>query len=172
AGLPGLPSPGMSPDGPSPNPTLLAPGVDTIDDALRASAVVVETTVEQEAQSHVAMEPHGITAVWQGDDLTVYSGSQAPQMYAMLLATRIGIPPDRVRVVSPFVGGGFGSRVPVWSEAALAAVAARELARPVRLALTREQSIVLSGHRPMMTQRVRLGADRDGTLNAVSHESA
>ncbi|XKK38953.1 molybdopterin-dependent oxidoreductase [Nocardiopsis sp. ARC36] len=109
AGLPGTPSPGMSPDGPSPNPTLLAPGVVTIDDALRASAVVVETTVEQEAQSHVAMEPHGITAVWQNDDLTVYSGSQAPQMYAMLLATRIGIPRTGSGWSAPSSAGASGA---------------------------------------------------------------
>lgn len=172
AGLPGVPSPGMSPEGPSPNPTVLAPGVRSIDAALRASAVVVDTTLRQEPQSHVPMEPHGTTAVWQHDHLTVYSGSQIPPLYAATVAARVGATPDRVRVISTFVGGGFGARVPAWSEAALAAVAARELGRPVRLTLTREQSMILTGHRPALTQRVRLGADRDGTLTAVSHQSA
>lgn len=171
AGLPGVPSPGRDPEGPSPNPTVLAPGVRTIDAALRASAVVVDSTLHQEPQSHVPMEPHGTTAVWQHDHLTVYSGSQIPPLYAATVAARIGTPPDRVRVISTFVGGGFGARVPAWSEAALAAAAARALGRPVRLTLTREQSMILTGHRPVLTQRVRLGADRDGTLNAVSHQS-
>ncbi|MHA6626284.1 xanthine dehydrogenase family protein molybdopterin-binding subunit [Pseudonocardia sichuanensis] len=172
AGLPGVPAQGMQPGGPPSNPTVLAPGVGSVDAALRASAVVVDTTVTQQPQSHVPMEPLGTTAAWQHDHLTVYSGCQIPPLFATMVAARVGVPPDRVRVISTFVGGGFGGRVPAWSEAALAAVAARELGRPVRITLTREQSMILGGHRSMITQRVRLGADRDGTLNAVSHQSA
>ena len=171
AGLPGVPVFPLQ-EGAPVNPTVLAPGVASIDAALSASAVVVDAAFTQQPQSHVPIEPQNTTAVWQNDHLTVYSGCHVPPLFALMLATRVGVTPDRVRVISTFVGGGFGSKVPAWSDAALAAVAARELGRPVRLVLTREQSMTLAGHRPLITQRVRLGADRDGTLNALSHDSA
>ncbi|QYN33922.1 xanthine dehydrogenase family protein molybdopterin-binding subunit [Pseudonocardia sp. DSM 110487] len=169
AGMPGEPVGGDA-EFPAAAAPLLAPGVASIEDALRASAVTVDTTVTQQPQSHVAMEPHSTTAVWQNDHLTVYSGCQGPANYANTLAERVGVSRENVRVISPFVGGGFGSRVPTWGDGPLAAVAARALGRPVKLTLAREQAIVLTGHRPLIEQRVRLGASRDGVLNAVSHE--
>jgi xanthine dehydrogenase YagR molybdenum-binding subunit len=165
AGMPGVPATGSA----LPDP-VLAPGVPSIDDALRSSAVTVDVTVTQQPQSHIAMEPHSTTAVWQDDHVTVYSGCQGPANYAATLAERLGVNVANIRVISPFVGGGFGSRVPTWGDGMLAAAAARALGRPVKLTLTREQVFVLAGHRPTIEQRVRLGASRDGVLNAVSHQ--
>ncbi|MDH6565097.1 xanthine dehydrogenase YagR molybdenum-binding subunit [Streptomyces sp. SAI-117] len=151
--------------------TVLAPGIESIDEALAASDVVVEADFEQLVQHHAAMEPHTVLAEWDGDRLTVHAGAQMPTPFTILLAQRLGVPPQQVRLVGRYVGGGFGARVIVWSEAPVAAAAARELGRPVKLTLTREQMFTLVGHRPHLTQTVRLGASRNGVLNAISHES-
>ncbi|MFJ3407868.1 xanthine dehydrogenase family protein molybdopterin-binding subunit [Promicromonospora sp. NPDC090134] len=150
---------------------ILAPGVGSIDAALAASDVVVEAEFHQNIQHHVAMEPHAILAVWDGDRVTIHAGAQIPAAYALGMAQRLGVLPQDVRLITKYVGGGFGARVVLWSDTPLAAAAARELGRPVRLVLTREQMFTLTGHRPHLTQTVRLGASRDGVLNAVSHRS-
>jgi xanthine dehydrogenase YagR molybdenum-binding subunit len=151
--------------------TVLAPGVASIEQALRAGTVVVETTVTQPVQSHAAMEPHASVAVWRADHLTVYTGSQRPASTAASLAGRLGVRPDQVRVVSTHVGGGFGSKAMTWSDVVLAAAASRALNRPVKLVLTRAQVFTIVGHRSTVRQTVRLAAGRDGVLSAVSHES-
>jgi xanthine dehydrogenase YagR molybdenum-binding subunit len=151
--------------------TFLAPGVASIDDALRAGDVVVETTVSQPQQNHAAMEPHASVAVWRGDQLTLYTGSQRPASTAASVAGRLGIRPDQVRVVSTHVGGGFGSKAMTWSDVVLAAAAARALNRPVKLVLSRAQVFTIVGHRSTVRQTVRLAAGTDGVLTAVSHES-
>ncbi len=151
--------------------SVLAPGVASIEQALRAGAVMVETTVTQPVQSHAAMEPHASVAVWRNDHLTVYTGSQRPASTAASLAGRLGVRPDQVRVVSTHVGGGFGSKAMTWSDVVLAAAAARALNRPVKLVLTRAQVFTIVGHRSTVRQTVRLAARNDGTLTAVSHHS-
>lgn len=151
--------------------SVLAPGVASIEQALRAGAVTVETTVTQPVQSHAAMEPHASVAVWRNDHLTVYTGSQRPASTAASLAGRLGVRPDQVRVVSTHVGGGFGSKAMTWSDVVLAAAAARALNRPVKLVLTRAQVFTIVGHRSTVRQTVRLAARNDGTLTAVSHQS-
>ncbi|MFD7024440.1 xanthine dehydrogenase family protein molybdopterin-binding subunit [Promicromonospora sukumoe] len=150
---------------------ILAPGVGSIDAALAASAVVVEAEYHQHIQHHVAMEPHAVLAVWDGDQVKIHAGAQIPAAYALGTAQRLGVLPQDVRLITRYVGGGFGARVVLWSDTPLAAAAARELGRPVRLVLTREQMFTLTGHRSHLTQTVRLGASRDGVLNAVSHRS-
>jgi xanthine dehydrogenase YagR molybdenum-binding subunit len=151
---------------------ILAPGVGSIDAALAASDVVVEAEFHQNVQHHVGMEPHAILAVWEGDDrVTLHAGAQIPSAYAISMAQRLGLPAPNVRLITKYVGGGFGARVILWSDTPLAAAAARELGRPVRLVLTREQMFTLAGHRSHLTQTVRLGASRDGVLNALSHRS-
>ncbi|AQA04642.1 hypothetical protein BVC93_21950 [Mycobacterium sp. MS1601] len=151
--------------------TVLAPGVGTIDTALQDSAVTIDITVSQQAQHAAAMEPHASLAFWDGDQLTIYTGTQFPGRAVVGLTGALGIQPDQLRVISTYVGGGFGSRVLPWSDATLAAAAARELNRPVRLLLSRTQVFSVVGHRSAVRQRIRLGANADGTLNAVSHES-
>ncbi|MFH9044860.1 xanthine dehydrogenase family protein molybdopterin-binding subunit [Streptomyces sp. NPDC017966] len=151
--------------------TILAPGVGSIDAALAASDVVVEAEFHQHMQHHVAMEPHAILAAWNGDRVTIHAGAQIPAAYALGTAQRLGVLPENLQLITEYVGGGFGARVVLWSDTPLAAAAAREIGRPVRLVLTREQMFALTGHRSQLTQNVRLGASRDGVLNAVSHQS-
>jgi xanthine dehydrogenase YagR molybdenum-binding subunit len=150
---------------------ILAPGVGSIDAALAASDVVVEAEFHQNVQHHVAMEPHAILARWDGDQVIIHAGAQIPSAYALGMAQRLGVLPQNVRLITKYVGGGFGARVVLWSDTPLAAAAARDLGRPVRLVLTREQMFTLTGHRSHLTQTVRLGASREGVLNAVSHRS-
>ncbi|MBB4679407.1 xanthine dehydrogenase family protein molybdopterin-binding subunit [Crossiella cryophila] len=149
----------------------LAPGVPSIEAALAASPVTVSTTVSQHAQHHIAMEPHATTAVWVDDQLTVYCGAQAPQRAAATIAARLGVDRAKVRLICRHTGGGFGQRSPVWNEALLCAAAARVLKRPVKLVLSREQVFTAIGHRGAVRQTIRLGAEADGRLLALSHDS-
>lgn len=161
--------PGTSPDGHPLRSTTLSDGVASIDAALAASDVVVQVDFHQHSQHHVAMEPHATLAQWRDGILTVHSGTQVPLFAVMLIAARLGIPADRVQVMSKYVGGGFGSKVLSWYDTSLAAAAAEVLNRPVRLVLTREQVFQVIGRRGRINQTVRLGASRDGVLTAVSH---
>ncbi|WP_036968861.1 xanthine dehydrogenase family protein molybdopterin-binding subunit [Promicromonospora kroppenstedtii] len=161
--------PETTPGGHPAGSTVLAPGVASIDAALTASDVVVQARFHQDAQHHVAMEPHVTLAQWRDGILTVHSGTQVPLFAVMLIAARLGIPADRVQVMSKYVGGGFGSKVLSWYDTSLAAAAADVLNRPVRLVLTREQVFQVIGRRGQINQTVRLGASRDGVLTAVSH---
>ncbi|HEY4104083.1 MAG TPA: xanthine dehydrogenase family protein molybdopterin-binding subunit [Polyangiaceae bacterium] len=139
--------------------------------ALAQAEVKIEQTYTTPIQNHNPMEPHALTAVWQGDDhLTVYDTSQGIFNVRRKLATLFGIPLTNVRVISHFVGGGFGCKGTPWSHVGLAALAARVVGRPVKLALTRQQMFSLVGHRPPTIQRLALGADRGGKLSAISHE--
>ncbi|WP_345075150.1 xanthine dehydrogenase family protein molybdopterin-binding subunit [Phytohabitans flavus] len=171
ANSPGVPAVGP-PGFPPLNFTVLAPGVASIDAALADSAVVVEATFHQPIQHHIGMEPHASIAEWNADQsrVTVHTGSQTPMNCRQLIAARLGIPPQAVHVVTPYVGGGFGSRVMAWNDAILAAGAARKLGRPVKLVLTREQVFTMVGHRGQVNQTIRLGASRSGVLNVLSHD--
>jgi xanthine dehydrogenase YagR molybdenum-binding subunit len=120
--------------------------------------------------SHNPMEPHASIAEWDGDRLTVHTSTQTLANIQAGLANILRIPPQNVRVISPFVGGGFGAKLIVHPETVCAALAARVLGRPVKVALTRQQMFANAGHRPAMSQRVRLSADRDGRLTAIGHE--
>ena len=171
-GLPGEPPPSAGSEGPQSSESMLAPGISSIEEAHRRSPVDVELTFHQNAQHHVAMEPHATTATWRDGHLTVYTGAQVPQAQAATIATRLGVEPERVRLICTHTGGAFGSRVLVWSEGALAAAAARELGRPVQLVLTREQVFQIVPHRSAIVQTVRLGADARGVLQAVTHRTS
>jgi xanthine dehydrogenase YagR molybdenum-binding subunit len=153
------------------NKTILAPGVTSIDAALRDSEITIETTVTQPAQHAAAMEPHASVAVWRDNRLVLYTGTQFPGRAIAGITGALGLTPEQLRIISTYVGGGFGSRVLPWSDVLLGAAAARELNRPVKLILNRAQVFSVVGHRSAVRQRVRLGARADGTLTAVSHES-
>jgi xanthine dehydrogenase YagR molybdenum-binding subunit len=116
------------------------------------------------------MEPHNCMVVPDGDDLTVYVSAQIVNSAQSSIAQTLRIDPQRIHVVTPFVGGGFGSKLGIHAETILAALAARELKRPVKVAMTRQQIFRLVGLRPTSRQRVRLGARRDGQLLAIAHE--
>jgi len=138
----------------------------------KAAAVRIDQTYTTPVQNHNPMEPHALTVVWQGDDhLTLYDTSQGIFGVKKKIAALFGIPPENVRVISRYVGGGFGCKGSPWSHVGLAALAARTLKRPVKLSLTRQQMFSLVGHRPPTIQHVILAADRNGKLTAIQHES-
>ncbi len=140
------------------------------DAAFAAAPVQVDATYLQAREQHNAMEPHVTVAEWQGERLTLWSKTQWVGNERDEIARRFGIAPDNVRVISPFVGGAFGSALRTWPHVTLAAMAARHAGRPVRLELTRRQLSTAIGYRPETRQRVALGADHDGRLSAMIHE--
>jgi xanthine dehydrogenase YagR molybdenum-binding subunit len=142
-----------------------------IDAGLKSAAVTIDQTYTTPVQNHNPMEPHALTVVWQGDDhVTLYDTSQGIFGARKKMATLFGIPLANVRVISHFVGGGFGCKGSAWSHVGLAALAARVVKRPVKLVLTRQQMFSLVGHRPPTIQHLVLAADHGGKLLAVRHE--
>ncbi|WP_028926265.1 xanthine dehydrogenase family protein molybdopterin-binding subunit [Pseudonocardia acaciae] len=154
-----------------PSISVLADGVESIEDALAASPVVVEATYRTATQNHAAMEPHSAVAVWGSEGLTVYSGNQGSNLMAAELAGALDVDPSSVRVINPFVGGAFGGKARTSAPAFLAAATARVLRRPVKASLTREQVFTATAGRAATVQKISLGAERDGTLVAVRHDS-
>ncbi|WP_329256362.1 xanthine dehydrogenase family protein molybdopterin-binding subunit [Actinoallomurus sp. NBC_01490] len=163
--------PGLRPTTPSP---LAMPDVDQGDpDAeLAASAVVVDREYTTPEEFHNAMEPHAAMARWENGRLEVVDSNQGSYAVAQVLAKLFSLDADKVRVRSEHVGGGFGSKGLRLPHAVLAAMATTVLHRPVRVVLTRRQMFSLVGHRPATAQRVRLGADADGRLRVLEHETA
>jgi xanthine dehydrogenase YagR molybdenum-binding subunit len=117
------------------------------------------------------MEPNACLAVPRGEDLVLYVSTQIVDAARSSVATTLKIDPQRIQVVSPYVGGGFGSKLSVHSETILAAIAARQLNRPVKVGLTRRQIFHDVGARPTSIQRIRLGAEQDGRLVAIAHDA-
>ncbi|GAB7044460.1 MULTISPECIES: xanthine dehydrogenase family protein molybdopterin-binding subunit [Catenuloplanes] len=140
--------------------------------ALAAAEVTVDVTYTTPALHNNPMEPHATIAVWDGDDdLTLYDSNQGPHMVAPDVAKALGLDPARVRVVAEHVGGGFGSKGSARPNAVLAAIAAKVTGRPVKLALPRQALFTMVGYRTPTIQRVRLGAAKDGTLTAITHDA-
>ena len=138
---------------------------------LASAEVKIDAQYTTPIENHNPMEPHATIAAWEGDKLTVWDATQYVIGERDSLAGTLGIAPENVRVVSHFVGGGFGCKGLMWSQVPLAAMAARAVSRPVKLVLTRRQMFGPVGARPQTEQRVVLGAKRDGTLTAVRHDS-
>ena len=122
-------------------------------------------------QSHMMMEPHATIAAWDGTGLTVWTSVQTIDWGRRDLAKILNVPKDSIRVLSPHIGGGFGGKATAMADAVLAALGSRAAGRPVKVALTRPQMINNTVHRPATRQRVRLGADRDGRILAIAHET-
>ncbi|MEU6319625.1 xanthine dehydrogenase family protein molybdopterin-binding subunit [Streptomyces sp. NPDC047009] len=141
-----------------------------VEAALTAAEVTLDATYTTPMNFHNPMEPHTAVAVWNDDELTVYCSTQGVTMSRDLLAAVLGLEPQRVHVVSPHVGGAFGSKVYCHAYAVLAAMAAQFVRRPVKFALTRRQMFSLVGYRPATIQRIRLGADTRGHLTAIAHD--
>lgn len=141
-------------------------------DAAFASAPIrIDETYVTPDHSHCMMEPHATIARWDGDALTIWSAQQIIGWAQRDMANKLGIPRDKVRVVSPFIGGGFGGKGSIASDAVLAALGARAAGRPVKVALPRPLMANNTTHRPATIQRVRLAANRDGRLQAIGHET-
>ena len=141
-----------------------------IDAAMRASKFAVDARYFTPYQSHNPMEPHASIAVWEGDQLTVHTSAQTVANYRQGLANTLRIPLERVRILTPYVGGGFGAKLIMHADTVLAALAAQVLRRPVKVALTRQQMYANAGHRAAMIHHVRLGADADGRLQAIGQD--
>jgi xanthine dehydrogenase YagR molybdenum-binding subunit len=139
--------------------------------AFAAAPVTVDATYTTPDHSHAMMEPQATVAAWDGDELTVWTSNQMVGWTALGLAGALGMPREKLRVIVPWVGGGFGAKLFVHADAVLAALAARETGRAVKVAYTRAQTFSASTHRPATIQRIRLGAASDGSLTAIAHES-
>lgn len=159
-------------------PAVTTPPDDTPDkkvgefDSAFASAVVkLDATYTTPDQSHMAMEPHASMAAWDGDKLTLWTSNQMIHWCQTDLAKTLNIPEENVHVRSPYIGGGFGGKLFLRSDALLAALGARAIKRPVKVMLTRPMIPNNTTHRPATIQRVRIGADKDGHITAIAHES-
>src|SRR6185437_8710586 len=138
--------------------------------ALGTAAVTVDAVYTTPVEHHNPMEPHATIAAWDGDALILYNATQAVSSNQQALAKMFGLPPAKVRVISSYVGGGFGCKGATWPHIPLAAMAARMVGRPVKLVLTRRNMFTSNGYRPRTVQRVALGAAQDGKLQAILHE--
>ena len=140
------------------------------DEALKSAAVVVDETYVTPVETHNPMEMHGTVAVWDGENLTLYDSSQGVMSHRTVMSEVLGIPRENVRTISRFIGSGFGGKLSPWPQATLAAAAARQLNRPVKLSVDRRMMFANVGHRPRTQQRIRLGATQDGKLTAIRHD--
>ncbi|SED63920.1 xanthine dehydrogenase family protein molybdopterin-binding subunit [Streptomyces melanosporofaciens] len=142
-----------------------------VDAALRTAHTVIDRKYRMVRESHNPMEPHATVARWDGDTLTLWDKAQWVQSTAPQIAAVFGLPKSSVRVISPYVGGAFGSALRAWPHVTLAAMAARQVGRPVKLVLTRKQMFSGTGYRAAVDQRIVLASDRNGRLTGLAHEA-
>src|SRR5438270_2814610 len=140
------------------------------DAAFATAPVKLDQTYVTPVETHNPIELHATTAIWDGSTLTLYETSQGVFNLRGVLAQMFGLPKENVRVITKFVGSGFGSKLWPWTQCPLAAAAARQLGKPVKLVVSRKMMFQSVGHRPRTQQRVRLGASRDGKLVALLHD--
>jgi xanthine dehydrogenase YagR molybdenum-binding subunit len=139
---------------------------------LREAAIRMEHVYTTPAEVHNPMEPHATIAVWdKPDHLTLFDATQGVSSDQERVASLLGIPVENVRVISPYLGGGFGSKGPCWSHVILAALAARQLNRPVKIDVARPQMFGMLGYRSPTHQTIAGGAQRDGTLTSWRHDT-
>jgi len=138
--------------------------------AFASAPIKLDQTYVTPAETHNPLELHATTAIWDGSTLTLYESSQGVVNLQGVLAQVFGLPRENVRVISRFVGSGFGGKLFPWPHCSLAAAAARNLGKPVKLVLSRKMMFQTVGHRPRTQQRVRLGAAPDGKLLSLQHD--
>src|ERR1700704_5968775 len=138
--------------------------------AFASAPVKIDVTYTTPLQSHAMMEPHATLAMWEDDKLILHTANQMLNQGQKAVAKTLKIPVENVRMVSPFIGGGFGGKLWVNADAILAAIASRELKRSVKTALTRQQIFHVTTHRSDTIQRLRLGTDRNGRILAIGHD--
>ncbi|WP_407165823.1 aldehyde oxidoreductase molybdenum-binding subunit PaoC [Bradyrhizobium sp. ORS 111] len=157
-----------------PDPKIGGPADTAVGDfaaAFAAAPVQLDATYTTPDQGHAMMEPHASIAKWEGDKLTVWTSNQMIAWGATDMAKTLGIPKENVRLISPYIGGGFGGKLFLRADVLLAALGARAAGRPVKVTLQRPLMFNNTTHRPATIQRIRFGAERDGTITAVGHES-
>ena len=139
---------------------------------LAEAEIAIERRYLTATNNHLPIEPHAVIASWSGDDLTVHTTTQAVFAHREALAACFSLPLERVRIISRYLGGGFGAKGSAWFACLLLGVTvARQVGRPVKLELTRGEMFTLTGRRQETIQEVRLGAMRDGRLTAIVHDS-
>jgi xanthine dehydrogenase YagR molybdenum-binding subunit len=140
------------------------------DAAFAAAPVKIEQTYVTPIETHNPIEMHASVVVWDGDRVTLYETSQGVVNHRVVMAQVLGLPVENVRVVTRFLGSGFGGKLFPWPHAAMAAVAARKLGRPVKLVISRRMMFSSVGYRPRTEQQIKLGATKDGNLLALRHD--
>ena len=160
---------------PEPKPSKSGRTMDTaagdFDTAFAAAAVTLDEHYTTPDHSHAMMEPHASIAAWKGDKLTLWNAIQLVSWGTRDLALTLGIPRENIRIIASYIGGGFGGKGSVQSDAVLAAIGARLTGRPVKVALQRHLMFNNTSHRPATIQRIRLGTTREGRITAIAHES-
>jgi len=139
--------------------------------ALQKAEVTHEANYVTPIEHHNPMEPSASIAHWDGDGLTLFETTQWVVGARNTVAETLGMPEEKVHIVSPFIGGGFGCKGFIWPHSVMSAIAAKKVGRPVKLNLTRKQMFSGCGHRSETRQKVSLGASRDGKLSAIKHET-
>jgi len=139
--------------------------------AFASAPVTLDETYTTPDQTHSMMEPHATVASWDGDRLTLWTANQQLNWGIRDLAKTLGIPKSSIRMHSPFIGGSFGGKGTILSDAVMASLGARATGRPVKVALPRPLMANNTTHRPATIQRVRIGATREGRITAIGHES-
>src|SRR5216684_718921 len=140
------------------------------DAAFATAPVKLDQTYVTPSETHNPLELHATTAIWDGSTLTLYETSQGVVNLRGVLAQMFGLPKENVRVITKFLGSGFGSKLWPWTQCPLAAAAARQLGKPVKVVVSRKMMFQAVGHRPRTQQRVRLGATPDGKLVSLQHD--
>ncbi|SOB87383.1 xanthine dehydrogenase YagR molybdenum-binding subunit [Sphingomonas guangdongensis] len=141
------------------------------DAAFASAPVKIDQRYTTPDESHAMMEPFATTAAWEGDKLTLWTANQMIAWCKSSMATILSIPKENVRAVAPYIGGGFGGKLFVRADAVVAALAARKLKRPVKVAMQRPLMVNNATHRQGTIQRIRIGAGRDGRITALAHEN-
>ncbi len=139
--------------------------------AFDAAPVKLDAEYTTPDHSHAMMEPFASLAIWEGDQLTVWTSNQMIAWGRGDLAKTLGMPKEKVRLISPYVGGGFGGKLFLRADAVMAALGAKAVGRPVKVAMQRPLMANNATHRPATTQRIRIGATKDGAIQAIAHES-
>jgi xanthine dehydrogenase YagR molybdenum-binding subunit len=138
--------------------------------AFASAPVKLDQTYVTPAETHNPIELQATIAIWDGSMLTIYEESQGVFNLQGVLAQMFGLPRENVRVITRFVGSGFGSKLWPWTHCALAVAAARQLGKPVKLVISRKMMFETVGHRPRTQQRIRLGATNDGRLVSLQQD--
>jgi xanthine dehydrogenase YagR molybdenum-binding subunit len=141
-----------------------------VETALASAAVTIDHTYTTPAEHNNPLEPHATIARWSSEGVTLYDSNQGSHRVRDKVAQVFGLEPERVRVISPYVSGGFGSKDTTHPHVILTVMAAQVVGRPVKFALTRQHMFAVVGYRTPTIQRIRLGADNDGRLTAIAHD--
>jgi len=139
-----------------------------VEGGFRQADVIIDVVYTTQTALHNSLEPHGCTATWDGDSLTLWDSTQSVFEVREQVADALKLPEHHVRVIKQYMGGGFGSKQVAWKHTVIAALLAKQAGRPVQLTLNREAQNLAAGNRNATRQHVRLGARRDGTITAIS----